>query len=104
MDGGWGRVSFPEVMGAITVSVSIGFVKTLLLLRKAQSIRKVDWILEPSLAVVGGMMIWAITEWTDTPDLLQAVMTSLGAWGGPQVINALERKYLGPLTDGNENR
>lgn len=77
------------------MSASVGLVHMLFLIRKGRKFRVIDVILEPALAVMGGMGLWALTEVTKTPDLIQAVLTSLGAWGGPKTIHWLELKYLG---------
>lgn len=73
----------------------IGFVRFLYLLRRGRRFKWFDLILEPCLAIMGGMMVWALCEASKTPDLLQVVMSQLGAWGGPRTIHVLEVKYLG---------
>lgn len=70
-------------------------IRLLQLLRQKRKIRCVDVLLEPSLAVFAGLCIWALAEYTKAPDLLQSVLTSLGAWGGPRTLHQLERKYFG---------
>ncbi len=70
-------------------------IKFLMLIREGRKVRWVDAVLEPSLAVFGGLMMWGVAEFGQIPDVLQAVMTSLGAWGGTRTIHFLERKYLG---------
>lgn len=88
-------VNLLEVAGAIAVSAFLGFVRFLYLLRRGRKFKWFDVILEPCLAVIGGMLMWALNEAASTPDLLQAMMTSLGAWGGPRTIHYLELRYLG---------
>ena len=47
------------------------------------------------------MLVWALTEYTSTPDVLQAALTSLGAWGGPRTVHTLEMKYFGGTRNGD---
>ena len=70
-------------------------IRLLTLLRDKRNIRWVDVILEPAVAVFAGMCAWALAEVTNTPDVLQAVMTSIGAWSGPRFIHKLEVRYFG---------
>ncbi len=84
-----------EVIGTIVASAFLGMVRFLYLLRRGRKFKWFDLILEPCLAIIGGLLMWAVNEATKTPDLVQAVMTSLGAWGGPRTIHYLELKYMG---------
>jgi hypothetical protein len=98
---GWDKVSYHEIAGVIGASGAIGIVKVLVLIRKAKRVRIIDILLEPALAIFAGMLAWMATEYTNVPDLLQGVFTSLAAWGGPAFINRMERKYFGTSTDGD---
>lgn len=84
-----------EVLGVIMGSAFLGFVRFLYLLRRGRRFKWFDLVLEPCLAIIGGVLMWAVNEATKTPDIMQAVLTSLGAWGGPRTIHWMERKYLG---------
>lgn len=72
-------------------------IRFLMLIRAGRKVRWVDALLEPSFAVFAGMCMWAIGEVSHAPDVIQAVMTSIGAWGGPRTLARLENKYLGDL-------
>jgi hypothetical protein len=93
--GDFSDVNWGEVIGAVTMSATVGVIRALYMVRKGRQFRWFDIMLEPALAVFGGMMMWAVTEVTPTPDLIQAVFTSLGAWGGPKTIQWLELHYFG---------
>lgn len=93
--GDFGDVNWGEILGAAVMSASLGLVHALYLIRRGRKFRWLDLLLEPSLAVIGGMMVWALTEVTSAPDLVQAVLMSLGAWGGPKTIHILELRYIG---------
>lgn len=95
MDNGWDKVNLSEVLGSAMISLGVGMIRLLTLIRDKRKVRWVEIVLEPSLAVFAGMLIWAVTEYTSTPDVLQAALTSLGAWGGPRTIHMLEVKYFG---------
>jgi hypothetical protein len=92
---GWEKVNWTEVAGSALVSFTVGIIRVLALLREKRKIHWVDAFLEPSLAIFAGLLMWAIGEVASAPDLLQAVFTSLGAWGGPHTIRKLEEKYMG---------
>lgn len=76
------------------MSAFIGVVRMLYMIRKGRKFMWFDLMLEPCLAVMGGMMVWGLTEVTSAPDVVQGVLTSLGAWGGPRTIQWLETKYF----------
>ena len=80
-------------------SMAIGLIRFLYLLRRGRKFKLVDIVLEPLLAILGGMLVWAVNEAADTPDILQAVLTSLGAWGGPRTVHFFEQKYFGGSRD-----
>lgn len=96
--GDWGDVNVWEALTAAGTAASVGMMRFLLLLRKGRKLKWFDYVLEPALAIFAGMLVWGLTELVSTPDLMQLVMSNLGAWGGPKTIQALEMKYLGPLT------
>lgn len=96
--GSWAEVDWREVVATLAGSATIGAIRLLYLLRKGKKrFHWFDLVLEPCLAVFGGMLLWALTEVTDTPDVIQAVFTSLGAWGGPRTIHWAEMRYFGKL-------
>jgi hypothetical protein len=94
-------VNWYEALGALLMSGSVGVVRALYLVRKGRQFRWFDIMLEPLLAILGGMSLWALTEVTPTPDLIQAVLTSLGAWGGPKTVQWLELHYFGGRRKGD---
>jgi hypothetical protein len=93
--GDFGDVNWGEVIGAAVMSASVGVVRALYLVRRGRKFKWIDIMLEPAMAVIGGMSMWAIAEVSPAPDLIQAVLTSLGAWGGPKTIHWLELRYFG---------
>ena len=102
---GWEKVDINELLGSAAISLGVGVVRLLMVVRDARrQIRVVDVVLEPLMAVFGGMALWALAEHADTPDLVQAVMTSLGAWGGPQTVRKLEYKLLGGTRFGDTDK
>lgn len=92
---GWEKVNITEVIGSALISVGVGMIRLMMFIRLKRQVRFIDVLLEPSLAVLGGMVMWAIAEAAGAPDVIQSVVTSLGAWGGPHTLNRLEQKYLG---------
>lgn len=92
---GWESVNISEVIGSALISLGIGMIKLLMLIRRGRRVKWADYLLEPSLAVFGGMLAWALSEVATAPDVLQAAMTSLGAWAGPRFIHKMEVKYFG---------
>lgn len=70
-------------------------IRLLIFIRDHRRVHWVNMILEPSMAVFGGMVFWAMAEHWQWPDLIQAVGTSIGAWGGPRTIHWAERRFLG---------
>lgn len=95
MKGDFSDVNWAEALGAFAMSASVGIVHALYMIRRGRKFKWFDMLLEPLLAVMGGMILWAIGEVATVPDIMQAVLTSLGAWGGPRTIHAMEVKYLG---------
>lgn len=93
--GDFSEINWSEVLGAAAMCATVGMFRALYLIRKGREFKWFDMLLEPCLAVFGGMCMWGLTEVTPSPDTVQAVMTSLGAWGGPKTIQWLELKYLG---------
>ena len=94
-NGSWSSVNWTEVVYTALGAAFVGFVHALYMLQKGRRFRILDFCLEPLMAILAGMMIWGILKVTSTPDVLQGVLTSLGAWGGPKTIHWLELKYLG---------
>lgn len=95
MKGDWGDVNFQEVGMTISVSAMIGLTRFLYLLRRGRKFVWFDIILEPCLAVIGGMLIWGLATLAGMPGIMVTVLASLGSWGGPKTIHRLELKYLG---------
>ena len=100
-DGSWASVNWSEVMAAIAGSAIVGLIRTMELIRRGREFRWIDIILEPCMAVIAGMMVWAAAESVGTPDVFKAMLVSLGAWGGPKTIQYLEIKYLGGRRSGD---
>ncbi len=100
-ENGWDKVNWQEVVGSAAVSLGVGMLRLLVLLRDKRKVRWVEAMLEPSLALFGGMLVWAVAEVASTPDVMQAALTSLGAWGGPRTIHLLEMKYFGGSRRGD---
>ena len=80
------------------MSFIVGGIRLGYLLQRGRKLRSFDLLIDPCMALLAGMLIWAILEVMNVPDVLQAAMTSLGAWGGPRTVNALEVKYISKLT------
>lgn len=95
------EIDFKEAIATAGGAMFVGLVRFLFLLRRGRRFKWFDLVLEPCLAIMGGMMTWAICEATKTPDLLQVVMSQLGAWGGPRTIHVLELKYMGGSRAGD---
>ena len=95
--GDWGTVNWSEVGIVASCSAFIGVLRLLYLIRRGRKFVWFDVILEPCLALLGGMLAWGVMEVTDSPDVMQAVLTSLGAWGGPRTIHYFEKKYMGEI-------
>lgn len=95
MKSGWENVDIAEVVGSALISLGVGMIRFLMLVRQGRTVKWVDAVLEPSLALFGGLMAWALSEVANAPDVMQAVMTSLGAWAGPRFIRKMEIRYLG---------
>lgn len=93
--GSFDAINWWEFFTAAAVSAGVGMIKVLQLLRSRRKFRWIDALFEPAIAIFAGMLVWGVSEVVDMPDVLQTVLTSLGAWGGPRTIHNLERKYLG---------
>lgn len=93
--GDWASVNWQEVTLVASCSAAIGILRLLYLLRRGRQFSWFDVVLEPCLAVFGGMLAWGVLEVTSSPDVLQVVITSLGAWGGPRTIHYFEKRYMG---------
>ena len=93
--GSFEDVNWGEFFTAISISLGVGMLRFLMKVRRARKIRWIDAIIEPGIAVLAGLMMWGLAEVTQVPDVLQAVLTSLGAWGGNRTLHRMERKYLG---------
>lgn len=94
-NGSWSSIDWIEVVYTALGAAFVGFVHALYMLQKGRRFRVLDFCLEPLMAILAGMMVWGMLKVTGMPDVLQGVMTSLGAWGGPKTIHWLELKYLG---------
>lgn len=79
----------------MATTAAVGLTRMMFLLRRGRKFVWFDVILEPCLAVIGGMLVWMICEVSKMPDMLQTVMSCLGGWGGPKTIHFLELRYLG---------
>jgi hypothetical protein len=89
-------VNLGELIVAALISLGVGVIRLLVFIRKSKGAFKfVDVMLEPLLAMFAGMLMWSIMEYLATPDILQAAMTSVGAYGGTKTIHWAERRYLG---------
>lgn len=93
--GSFDSINWWEFGASVLASMGVGMIRFLILIRNGRKVRWVDAVLEPSIAVFAGMLMWAGCEVTGVPDVLQAIFTSLGAWGGPRTLHKLERKYMG---------
>lgn len=91
----WGDVNLRELFGVIGMSAFVGVVRFLYLLRRGRKFKWFDLILEPCLAIIAGLMVWAVGSLTDMPLMMQLVLSNLGAWGGPRTIHWMERRYMG---------
>lgn len=94
-DGSWSSLNWSEVLGTAIGASTVGLIHMLYMVRRGRRFRWLDLLLEPSLALLAGMMVWGVLEVTGLPKVLQGVLTSLGAWGGPKTIHWLELKYFG---------
>jgi hypothetical protein len=98
----WEKVNVQEIIGSAIIAGGVGVIRFLMLVRKARRVRFVDVVLEPSIAIFAGMCAWALSEAAGTPDVLQSVVTSVGAWSGPRLIHNLEKKYFGGTRDSDD--
>lgn len=88
-------INWHEFVGVLFMSASVGLVRVAMAVRSGRKFKWVDIIADTGMAVLGGMVVWLISEPTSVPDAMQAAMTSLGAWGGSRTLHMLEKKYLG---------
>lgn len=88
------HLSLREIGATIYGSLFMGVTRFLFLLRKGRKFKWFDLIAEPCFAVAAGMLVWLMCEAMSVPDLMQLLMSQLGAWGGPKTIQVLEIKYL----------
>ena len=88
-------INWAEFVGVLAMSASVGLVRIAIAVRRGRKFKWIDIIADPGMAVLGGMVVWLVTEPTPVPDAMQAALTSLGAWGGSRTLHALEKKYLG---------
>lgn len=95
MKGDWGDVNPNEVIMTLGISAAIGITRLLYLVRRGRSFVWFDIILEPCLAVLGGMLVWGVATVAGLPGIMVTILASLGSWGGPKTIHMLELKYLG---------
>lgn len=95
MKGDFQLVDWREVGASIGVSFTIGVLKFLHTVQRGRSFRWFNAFFDPVMAVMGGMLVWALMEITPIPDMAQAALTSLGAWGGLRTVHWLEMRYLG---------
>ena len=95
MKGDWHEINPQELLTLAVVSASVGVVRLMYLVQRGRRFRWFDLILEPSLAMLAGMIVWALCEVTDMPDVLQGAMTSIGAWGGTRTLHWAELRYFG---------
>lgn len=91
-----------EVVAMAGVSFSVGVLKLATLIRDKRRVRWIDILIEPSFAVFAGLLSWAISKHLHTPHLIELVIVSLAAWGGPKTINALEKKYFPDASQRDE--
>lgn len=103
MKGDWNSINWPEFWSAVGMSTFVGLTRLLYLIRRGRKFVWFDVILEPMLAIIGGLLCWAIGEVTSIPDVVQACLTSLGAWGGPKTIRRFELKHLGGTRSGDRD-
>ena len=89
------HISRPEAVTALLGSLVMGITRFFYLLRKGRKFKWFDLIAEPCFAIVAGMLVWLMAEATEMPDLMQLLLSQLGAWGGPKTIQALELRFLG---------
>lgn len=99
--GSWSSVNWHEVVATMATSAAIGLIRLGYLIQRGRQFRAFDMLVDPAMAVLGGMIAWAIAEYANTPDLVQAVGTSLASWAGPRFLNVMEVRYLSALRTGN---
>lgn len=95
--GSWAAVDWREVWATIAASGAVGAIRLGYLITRGRRWTWFDAIVEPSLAVVAGVLAWALTEYQAMPDLVQSVCTSIAAWAGPRFMAALEANYISKI-------
>lgn len=88
------HLSLREIGATLSGSLFMGVTRFLYLLRRGRKFKWFDLIAEPCFAVTAGMLVWLLCEATGVPDLIQLLMSQLGAWGGPKTIQVLELRYF----------
>lgn len=101
---GFDSINWGEFFTSVIVTAGVGMLRFLSLVRRGRQVRWVDAVFEPAIAVFAGMLVWGINEFAGMPDVMQAVLTSLGAWGGPHTIQMLEKKHFGETSSQQEER
>ena len=85
-----------EFVAALSIALVTGMIRFLMFVRKSRGkFRWFDLALEPLLAVLGGMLVWAINVGLGTPEVVRMAFVSVGAWAGPRAIHFYERKLFG---------
>lgn len=94
---GWAAINATELWSTMGMSAAVGALRLGWMIRRGRDFRAIDLVLDPAMAVFAGTLSWLLTEYSNAPDLIQAVSTSLGAWAGPRLVAALEQRYLATL-------
>lgn len=95
--GSWGSVDWREVASTVAASAAVGAIRLGYLIKLGRRWTWFDVVVEPSLAVMAGVLAWALTEYQSIPDLPQSVCTSIAAWAGPRFMAALEANYISKI-------
>jgi hypothetical protein len=86
-----------EACSAVAASAAIGAMRLGYLVRKGREFKAIDLILDPSLAVFGGMLAWMTAALAGSPEIARGIATSLGAWAGQRLIVVMEKRYLNSI-------